>query len=90
MKITSELKNKLLMRKELKAIVESESNPGKVKCISLLAEKFNVSPELIALRNIYSNFGRKTFDIEAFIYDSAEDKNRTEPRPKVVAKKEGA
>jgi len=88
MKVVEKVRNNLLKRNEIIAILVEQSNPGLDKARSLLASEFKVAEELIALKAVHSKFGSNEFTIEAFVYDSIEDKQRIEPQPKAVPKKE--
>ncbi len=83
MKVISDFKNDLLKRREVKVLVEADSNPGFENAGKQIAEKFKASEEVIAVKGIKSKFGRSTFLISAFIYDSVDDKENIEPKPKV-------
>lgn len=86
-----DFRNELLRRREVKLIINEDSNPGIQKSIKMIAEQFKTSEELIAIKTLKSKFGRNTFLIDAFIYDSAKDKERIEPRKRVKKEnKEGA
>lgn len=88
MKLISEFRNELLKRKEVKFSVEAESNPGFTKVIEECANHFKVENERVVIKRLWNNFGTMNFFVEAFVYDSIEDKNNIEPKPKV--KKEAA
>lgn len=81
-KILEEKDNPLFNRKEVKIIVSSDANPSKTDSEKLLSEKFSGSPETIVIKAIRGKFGRNTFLINANIYKSAEDKIKSEPKPK--------
>ena len=87
-KILDEKENPLFKRKEIMIIIEHNSNPTIEEARKLVSEKFSASAEAIAIKSVKGKFGRKTFKIEANIYNSAEDRDKTEPKPK--AKKEKA
>jgi ribosomal protein S24E len=82
MNIIVDRKNGLLKRREVKLILESESNPGYERSVQIISEQFKAKPENIAMQNVKSKFGRNTFLIDAYIYDSEKDKLATEPKPK--------
>jgi len=82
MKFIEDKQNVLLKRREVKLIVESEKNPTMEGSCKLLAEHFKTTEENIAVKEIRGKFGRKTFLIEANIYNSKEDKDKTEPKKK--------
>jgi len=82
MQILKETKNDLFKRKEIKIILPSEKTPSYVEISKLLSEKFNSAEENIVVNKVKGRFGAKTFLIEASIYDSKEDKEKTERKPK--------
>ena len=85
-----DIKNPLLKRREVKVIVESQSNPGIANSLKMIADQFKAKEDVIAVKAVKSKFGRKTFLIDAYIYDSAKDKEMIEPKPKVKKAVEGA
>lgn len=87
-KILSDEKNILFGRREIKAIVNAEKNPGFENALKLVSEQFKSPVENIALKTLKSKFGRDTFLINAMIYDSLKAKETFEPQKKV--KKEAA
>jgi ribosomal protein S24E len=88
MKIIKNFRNDLLKRNEIKVVMSADKNPGLANSIKLIAEHLKTKEENIVLRELKSSFGRDTFLIEIFLYDSLEDKNKMEPKKK-VKKKEG-
>ncbi|MBI3334295.1 hypothetical protein HYZ97_02315 [Candidatus Pacearchaeota archaeon] len=82
MKYTHELKNPLIGRREVSITLEAPANPGIAKITADLAEHYKISPELIVIKKLQSGFGKKTFKVEALMYDSPEVKKRFEPQPK--------
>lgn len=88
MEITQDTKNPLLKRREIQFTVESQSNPGFAGTRQMLVEKFKANEESIAVKYVKNNYGTRTFRVEAFIYDTPEDKLRVEQKAK--KKKEGS
>jgi ribosomal protein S24E len=82
MNILEEFENKLLKRKEVLVSGEYEINPGIERVTEEISKKFKADKEKIVVRRIISEFGKKLFKIEAFIYNSVEDKTKVEPKPK--------
>jgi len=82
MKINKEFQNTLLKRKEIEFVLEENGNPGFEKVIKLVADKYKVKADTIAIKFIKGRFGRNEFYVEAFIYDSANDKLSIEPKIK--------
>lgn len=82
MEIAKEQKNALLKRKEILFTIESDANPGFNASRKSLADKMKVSEDTIAVKYVKNNFGEHTFTVEAFVYDTKEDKERIEPKVK--------
>jgi ribosomal protein S24E len=82
METISDKKNLLLKRREVKIIVKDKSNPGNEKAKELIGKNFKADSNQIAIKNLKSKFGRDTFLIDAFIYDTEQDKIMIEPKPK--------
>lgn len=87
MNVTKEFRNNLLKRKEMVLELEDSSNPGMKKVSSEVAKKLGVSEDCIVVKKLNSGFGSKKFLAEVFVYDSADEKVKIEPKIKV--KKEG-
>ena len=82
MNVVNEFDNKLLKRRELEVVSNYDSNPGYVRVIKELAEKFKVGEDLIVVRRIGSRFGSHEFLIELYIYEDVDRKNKIEPKKK--------
>tara|TARA_Y100000310_G_C20701497_1_gene830404 strand:- start:2792 stop:3166 length:375 start_codon:yes stop_codon:yes gene_type:complete len=85
METVNDFRNELLKRREVKIIVEAESNPGFDKAGDIISGELKSEKDTVVVRGVKSKFGRNTFLIDAFVYDSKEDKEKIEP--KVEAKK---
>jgi len=79
-------RNDLLKRREIQLAMSSENNPGLEQARKFLAEKLKHPEEHIAIKSLKNNFGTNEFLIEALAYDSKEDKERIEPKPKIKKK----
>jgi ribosomal protein S24E len=77
--------NSLLNRREVKVIAEADKNPSFLEAVNIIASEFKVNGENIAIKIIKGKFGRNTFLISDFIYNSKEEKEKFE---KVKGKKE--
>lgn len=82
MNIIRDFKNKLLNRREIVLEAENHGNPGFKDSIKMVAEKFKAGEDVIAIKEVRSEFGENKFKISAFIYDSAGARARIEPKPK--------
>ena len=80
--------NKLLHRHDVIAVKSYNSNPGYNIVKEDIAKHFNKTLDCVALKSIKGSFGSSDFIIEASVYDSVENLNSIEPKPK--AKKAGA
>ncbi|MBU2503724.1 MAG: hypothetical protein KJ879_01590, partial [Nanoarchaeota archaeon] len=74
--------NALFGRKEVAGTIESEITPSRVDTLKTLSEKFKVPEGNIKIKGINGKFGSKTFQIEANIYSSEEEKDKTELKKK--------
>ena len=92
LKIINQKENPLFKRNEIEASIEAEVTPNKQEVKKLISEKFSIPPETIKLKGIHGKFGSKTFRVRANVYNSAEDKEKTEPKTKkeVEAEKKAA
>lgn len=84
----NEKSNVLLKRKEILFAVEAGANPGFDKVRKLAAEDMKTGEDLVVIKSLKNNFGTNRFVVEAFVYDSKEQKEKIEPR--VKEKKTGA
>lgn len=82
MQIQKETRNEMFKRKEIAIILEADKNPSFPEIKTKLSEKFSCPEEVIDLYNIKGKFGRKTFLIKAFIYDSKADFNKAVQKTK--------
>lgn len=83
MKVVKEFLNKLLNRKEVNAVVKAETNPGFEKTRKELASQFGVNENVVVIKSVKGRFGSHYFSVDAFIYDSVEGKEKTEPKKKI-------
>jgi ribosomal protein S24E len=72
MKIQKDIKNRLMKRRELVLVIESDSNPGFAGVSKVLSEEFKTPEDQILVENVKGRFGSNTFLVKASIYDSKE------------------
>ena len=84
MSVVSNFRNDLLKRKEVEIIVEAGSNPGFEGAKEMIVKEFKANEDGIVVRGVKSEFGKKEFLIDAFIYDSKKDLEKIEPKSKKV------
>ena len=82
MKVIDDVRNDLLNRREIKAVISSRGNPGFAEAGKMVAESLKAVDDNIVVRNVLSKFGRDSFLIDAYVYDSVDHKNRIEPKKK--------
>ncbi len=87
MKTIEQKQNPLLFREEIKILIEAEKTPSYTEASSLISEKFNKDQEVIVIKKVKSKFGRNTFLITAFVYNSKEDKDKIERAAKKTENK---
>jgi len=87
LKITGEKQNNLFNRKEIEGEIQAEIAPKKQEVIEELAKKFSVQEDAIKIKGIKGKFGTKIFKVRANVYDSKDEKDRTEPKVKKDKKK---
>ena len=88
MNVTKDFRNELLKRKEINSSLEADKNPGIKNVQEDIAKRFKVENECVVIKKLWNNFGSSQFFAEAFVYDSVQDKESTEQKPK--KKKEAA
>ncbi len=76
-------RNELLKRREIVVQKKYDSNPGFATAKKDVAEYFKASEDCVVIRNILGAFGSDVFNIDARIYDSLENLQKVEPKPKV-------
>ncbi len=82
MQIIENIRNELLKRNEITALVESEKNPGFDEMEKRVSEQVGKSGENIEVFNIKGSFGSKEFKISANVYDSKEDLEKNKMKTK--------
>lgn len=89
MNVIKDFRNEMLKRREVELVITSEKNPGIKLASKAIADNFKANEDAVVVKRVASRFGRDSFSVEAFIYDSIEEKNRIEPKKK-ASKKAGA
>jgi len=88
-KILKDIKNPLLNRHELQLLIKSDVSPKISDVQEFLAKEFSSVAENVKVIKIKGNFGSMKFLITANIYNSKEEKDKTESRTKKEKKKKG-
>lgn len=87
-KLTEEKENGLFGRKEVAGTIEADTTPSREQVLKVLAAKFSVPEENVKIKGIHGKFGSKTFDVQANIYSSVEEKDSVEIKKKKEAEAE--
>ena len=74
LKIISKKENALFKRKELVFEFHSEISPNRKLVTEKIAEKFSLSPDLVAVKKISGIYGSHLFRITCTIYKTKEEK----------------
>jgi len=91
MKIIEKKENPLLSRTEVSAeAVFEKATPSKADIKKQIASELKADENLVVVKNIYTDYGSPSAKITAFVYNSKEAMEKTEPKPKKEAKKAGA
>lgn len=78
--LISNTENKLLERKEIQAEVSFDgATPKRAELKEAVSHKVGANPELVVLRKVSSNFGRKTVLIIAHAYSKKDSLMSIEP-----------
>lgn len=82
-KIIKDEKSPLLLRKEIKAeITFDKATPSNAELAKYIASQLKVDEKLVVVKNIFTRFGETVADSLIYVYDSAEQKDKIEPRNK--------
>lgn len=82
-----DFKNNLMKRREVVIELESPSNPGYQAAKEAISSKFKVDESCVLIKKVEGSFGSNKFTIDAFIYDSVENRQSAEPKKKGKEKK---
>jgi ribosomal protein S24E len=88
MEVQEDFKNSLIGRREIVAVAESSGNPGFTTVKEDLVKELGVDENLVIVKKVGSKFGRGSFEVEAFVYDSQESKEKVEGKDKEPEKTE--
>jgi ribosomal protein S24E len=76
MQQTKNIKNTLMKRQEVSYIVEASKNPSFAEMKTKVSEETKKPEEVIDVSEIQGKFGRGTFLVKAYVYDSIEGLNK--------------
>lgn len=89
MDTTKDFRNDLMKRREVEVVLDSGSNPGFSNAEKAVSENFKAKEGSVVVKSVRGKFGRNDFIVEAFVYDSKEDKDSIEPKKKQKKKEAG-
>ncbi len=82
-KIETQTENKLLNRKELRALIENNgATPKSEEVGAKVAALLNVDKSLVVVETVHQYFGAKKSEAQVKVYNTADDLKKTEPKPK--------
>jgi len=73
MELKKNIKNAMMKRHEVSYLVEGEKNPSFPEMIKKISSEMKKPCENINVYGIQGKFGRDTFLVKAYVYDSKED-----------------
>ena len=73
METLKDIKNELVKRRELVLKIESDKNPSFDEMKKMFSKEFSVEEDRIDVYNIKGSFGKNTFLVEGYVYDSNKD-----------------
>lgn len=87
LKITEKKEEPLLNRTRIEGTLTfDKATPSKEELKNQLANNQKSKPELVAIKHIYTGYGKPHAKIIAYIYNSKQDFEKIEPKPKKAAK----
>ncbi len=82
MNLITEAHNLLLKRREFVASFTHVGAPSRVQISKLVADHFKTGEDSVAIKHIRNKTGTSQFIVDAFVYDSPEQRTKIEPKPK--------
>jgi len=88
--ITEKKESPLLSRIEIKGTLSfDQATPSNEELKKNLADNQKTKPELVVIKHIYTEYGKPQAEVIAYIYESKEALEKTEPKPKKKEAKPG-
>jgi len=78
MNILETTENMLLDRKEIYAEVENTKTPNFDEVKDMISKKLNTTKDNIVVKEVLGSFGKRSFKVTAFIYDTKEALEKSE------------
>ncbi|HPD82093.1 MAG TPA: hypothetical protein PK357_03265 [Candidatus Pacearchaeota archaeon] len=82
LKIIKEEENPVFNRKEISFEIYSEITPTHKEILEHISKKLSIPEENVKVKKIAGKFGSKNFIIDANVYTSKEEKDKTEKKLK--------
>ncbi len=83
MEMIKDFNNKLLKRRELLVNMKVDKTPSNIEAQDSIAAEQKADKDLVVVKSIRNRFGTREFEVEAFVYQTADQKLKTEMKPKV-------
>jgi len=80
--VLNKKENPLLKRKEVELKVDSDIPLKTSEAEEIISKEFSSTPESVKIKRISGQFGSRCFVIKANVYDSKEEKEKTERKSK--------
>jgi ribosomal protein S24E len=89
LKVTKETKQPLLKRVHVQAELAfaGKATPSNVDVAKAVAERMATKADAVAVRHIYTDFGKNAAAVEAYVYESKDLLDKTEAKHKVKVPK---
>jgi len=88
MDIKKNTKNALFNRQEMSFLIENEKNPSFFDMKKIVSEKLSKPEENIDVYGVKGKFGRNTFLVKAYVYDSSDDLEKAVQKTRKQRKEE--
>ncbi len=86
--INSKHQNKLLNRAEVKGrLTFDQATPTNAQLTEALAKELKKEADLVIVKNIYTEYGKRSAEFFALVYDSLEAKTKIEKQKRISKKK---
>ena len=85
LKISTKVEKKYLGRKEIVMKGRSETTPSKAQLKEEAAKLASAAPELVVIKKVNQQFGRKDFEVEVYVYNDEKSMKEFEKEKKKAA-----
>jgi len=82
LKLSTKIEKKYLGRKEIVLKGSSPTTPSRVDLKEEAAKIASAAPELVVIKKVNQQFGKKTFEVEVYVYDDEKSMKEFEKEKK--------